>query len=349
MKYFKILLLLLLSITKSEAVPGSILLAADREIKEQALREHPLYQEGIGLALQAAHHRNGLEEQARAKGIHSVKSHGVNHTAEKEKLQKEADRVKEEILKPLREVFEAPSTPRGTEKAKAFFSGMGESVKDTLELPLVLGKFGITVAQSVIEWEDKLGLKSAYEGVKDLFSEAKKDWEDDAAYQARQEAAREYKAKAQAYEKAFNAAHYHTDQAKTAGYISAEALQFVFGSEVFKAGAQGVKAAGKGVLEMKKIAEYAKKIPKNWIKQPSKKGGGIKYVNPKNPGDYIRFSPANLDSKAPMGQQVPYFERLKDGKYLTKEGKWVRPTGLNKEDYHIPQTIFDNLEYAFDF
>jgi hypothetical protein len=112
-------------------------------------------------------------------------------------------------------------------------------VKDTLELLLVLGKFGITVAQSVIEWEDKLGLKSAYEGLKDIISEAKKDWEDDAAYQARQKAAREYKAKAQAYEKAFNAQHYHTDQAKTAGYISAEALQFVFGSEVFKAGARG--------------------------------------------------------------------------------------------------------------
>jgi hypothetical protein len=273
MKYFKILLLLLLSITKSEAVPGSILLAADREIKEQALREHPLYQEGIGLALQAAHHRNGLEEQARAKGIHSVKSHGVNHTAEKEKLQKEADRVKEEILKPLREVFEAPSTPRGTEKAKAFFSGMGESVKDTLELPLVLGKFGITVAQSVIEWEDKLGLKSAYEGVKDLFSEVKKDWEDDAAYQARQKAALEYKAKAQAYEKAFNAEHYHADQAKTAGYISAEALQFVFGEAIFKAGAQGVKAAratknaAKGLQEL--IIKEGKLIGKQLGSDPA--------------------------------------------------------------------------------
>ena len=231
MQLLKILLILLLFPLKSEAVPDSILLAVDREIKEQALREHPLYQEGISLALQAAHHRNGLEEQARFEAIHSVKFHGSDsHAGEKEKLQQEADRVKEEVLKPLREVFEAPSTPRGSDKAKAFFSGMGESVKDTLELPLMLGKFGITAAQSVLEWEDKLGLQSAYEGVKDLFSEAKKDWEDDAAYQVRQEAAREYKAKAQAYEKAFNAAHYHTNQAKTAGYISAEALQFVFGS-----------------------------------------------------------------------------------------------------------------------
>ena len=168
MKLLKILLLLILFQPKSEAVPGSILLAADRGIKEQ---------EGIRLALQAAHHRNSLEDAARYKGIGSVKSHGSDsNVAEKDKLKSEADRVKEDILKPLRKIFEAPSTPRFTEKAKASFSGMGESVKDTLELPLVLGKFGITAAQSVIEWEDKLGLKSVQEAIEALLTQAKHDW-----------------------------------------------------------------------------------------------------------------------------------------------------------------------------
>ncbi len=78
MKYLKILFLLILFQPKSEAVPGSILLTADRAIKEAALREHPLYQEGIRLALQAAHQRNNLEEAARYKGIGSVKSHGLD-------------------------------------------------------------------------------------------------------------------------------------------------------------------------------------------------------------------------------------------------------------------------------
>ena len=133
------LLLCILFHSKSEAVPGSIIFAADSKFKEAALREHSLYQEGIRLALQAAYHRNGLEEQARYKGIGSVKSHVLDsHTAEKDRLKSEADRVKEEVLNPLREVFEAPSTPRGKEKAAAFVSGMGESVKDTLELPLIL-------------------------------------------------------------------------------------------------------------------------------------------------------------------------------------------------------------------
>ena len=198
--------------------------------------------------------------------------------------------------------------------------------------------------------KDIFPILTAYEGVKDLFSEAKKDWEDDAAYQARQKAAREYKAKAQAYEKAFNAAHYHTDQAKTAGYISAEALQFVFGEAIFKAGAQGVKAAGKGVLEMKKIAEYAKKIPKHWIKQPANKGGGIKYVNPKKSNDYIRFMDKNTDYRAPLGQKEPYFIRQKDGnKYLTKEGKWVLEGTVEQYELHIPQSMFDELLQYMDF
>jgi hypothetical protein len=321
-------LLFILFSLKSEAVPGSIILAADREIKEQTLREHPLYQEGIGLALQAAHHRNGLEEQARAKGIHSVKSHVADsHTAEKDKLQKEADRVKEEVVKPLREVFEAPPTPRGSEKAKAFFSGMGESVKDTLELPIILAKLGIKAAESLATWEDKLGLKSAYEGVKDLFSEAKQDWEDDAAYQARQKAAREYKAKAQAYEKAFNAAHYHSDQAKTAGYISAEALQFVFGEVVFKAGAQGVKAAGIGVrnivigdINFKNIksliganpSDIEKLIPSTWIKSPLKKGNGVRYINPSKKGESIMIE-TGWDNAQDLIHSGPYVRITQDG------------------------------------
>ncbi|MFK7899223.1 MAG: hypothetical protein AB8B61_00555 [Cyclobacteriaceae bacterium] len=219
---------------------------------------------------------------------------------------------------------------------------------------ILLGKLGIKAVESAITGEDKLGLKSAYDVVKEVLSEVKKEWEDEAAYKARQKVAREYRTKMQAYEKAFNAAHYHTGQAKTIGYISAEALQFVFGRGIFKEGAQGVKAAGrgaKGVLEMKKISEYAKKIPKNWIKQPANKGVGIKYVNPKNPGDYVRFSPPNLDSRAPAGQRAPYFQRFKDGKALTKDGKWIiDPSHYpDKDVFHLPQAMFGSIESLLDF
>jgi hypothetical protein len=140
------------------------------------------------------------------------------------------------------------------------------------------------------------------------------------------------------------------DNAKTAGYISAEVLQFVFGSEVFKAGAQGVKAAGRAFKESKHLANCIKKMPKNWISQSAKKGGGIKYVNPKKSNDYIRFMNKNTDSRSPLGQREPYFIRIKDGnKYLTKEGKWVLEGTCGQAERHIPQSMFNELLNHMDF
>jgi hypothetical protein len=203
MKYLKILLLLILFNPQSEAVPGSIIFAADREVKEAVLREHTLYQEGIRLALQAAHLRNVYERTSYnmlTSDDYKPLTPGI--LVSSKRFQTNADNLKDEILIPLRKIFEAPSTPRFTEKAKAFFSGMGESVKDTLELPLVLGKFGITAAQSVIEWEDKLGLKSVQEAIEALLTQAKHNWENPAAYEERSKAAKAYTAKVKAYEKA---------------------------------------------------------------------------------------------------------------------------------------------------
>jgi len=92
----------------------------------------------------------------------------------------------------------------------------------------------------------------------------------------------------------------------------------------------------------KLVIRFRTIAPKNWIVMPPKNGKGIKYVNPKNSHDYIRFSPANLSPKAAPGQRGDYFERLKDGKYLTITGEWIE--GGCKETkglYHIPQTSFD--------
>jgi hypothetical protein len=73
-------------------------------------------------------------------------------------------------------------------------------------------------------------------------------------------------------------------------------------------------------------------------------------VNPQNTGDYIRFSAENLDPRAPLGQKLPYFERWRDGKCLTKQGKWVHPNELlHKEDIHIPQTMLTELAHLLDF
>ncbi len=87
-----------------------------------------------------------------------------------------------------------------------------------------------------------------------------------------------------------------------------------------------------------------KNIPENWILQTTKKGLGTKYVNPANVGDYLRFSNANIDPRAPLGQKVPYFQRWKDGKCLTKSGTWVYLDELdNRKDIHIPQKHVCNV------
>jgi len=94
------------------------------------------------------------------------------------------------------------------------------------------------------------------------------------------------------------------------------------------------------VLRLKN--KIPKKVPENWLIKASKNKKGIKYVNPKNSHDYIRFSSKNLDSRAPLGQKAPYFQRYLDGKALTKDGKWVIPKNHpNKSDFHIPQKCYD--------
>ena len=91
------------------------------------------------------------------------------------------------------------------------------------------------------------------------------------------------------------------------------------------------------------------KAPKSWVSRATKNNKGTKYVNPKNPGDYIRFSPPNLDPRAPLGQKVHYSQRWKDGKVLTKSGEWVIKTkDLPKESYHIPQSMFEQFKHLLD-
>jgi SPP1 gp7 family putative phage head morphogenesis protein len=74
-------------------------------------------------------------------------------------------------------------------------------------------------------------------------------------------------------------------------------------------------------------------IPKHWQKMPSKKGEGVRYVDPKNPKyNEVRIQrgdPASSNS----GQRQDYVTWKKDGHYLDKYGKRVPRKSL---DAHIP-------------
>jgi len=58
----------------------------------------------------------------------------------------------------------------------------------------------------------------------------------------------------------------------------------------------------------------------------------------------------NPDHRAHIGQREAYFIRQKDGnKYLTKDGKWVIEGTVDKSEWHIPQSMFDELVPYMDF
>jgi hypothetical protein len=60
-------------------------------------------------------------------------------------------------------------------------------------------------------------------------------------------------------------------------------------------------------------------IPANWTSQPSKKNGGMEYIDPNNPGNRVRVMPANPNSQFPS-QQVPYVRHQRNGQPLDSNG-----------------------------
>ena len=82
------------------------------------------------------------------------------------------------------------------------------------------------------------------------------------------------------------------------------------------------KLSGNGNYDKK-----PKNIPEDWVPSPSDKGGGTKYVNPKNPHDSVRVMPGNKNSPNPA-QQNPYVKRMKNGKALDVNGNPVSPDSV---------------------
>ncbi len=77
-------------------------------------------------------------------------------------------------------------------------------------------------------------------------------------------------------------------------------------------------------------------IPKSWTAKPSKKGGGVQYVDPKNPHNRVRVMPGKPSSPN-IAQRKPYVKKQINGKFYDKNGKVV-PGG--SRDAHIPLDDF---------
>ena len=72
--------------------------------------------------------------------------------------------------------------------------------------------------------------------------------------------------------------------------------------------------------------------PRHWIAKPTRKGGGIRYINPANPHDQVRVMPGDPNSPHPV-QQTPYVKRMKDGAAYDAAGQVV---DARSAEAHIP-------------
>ena len=77
-------------------------------------------------------------------------------------------------------------------------------------------------------------------------------------------------------------------------------------------------------------------VPEDWIREESRKGEGIKYVDPNNEHNYVRISRGNPDSSN-LGQQQDYVRWQKNGQSLDKNGRVVPSDSLES---HIPLKDF---------
>lgn len=120
-----------------------------------------------------------------------------------------------------------------------------------------------------------------------------------------------------------------------AGGLGGDIVWGSLGAICVGSGACEIAAVGAGVAAVAALIIYSVRhpvIPGDWVKQPSRKGGGEVYVNPKNPGDRIRIMPGNPASPFPA-QRRPYWKDQRNGKCYDVKGGEV-PCG--SEAAHIP-------------
>jgi SPP1 gp7 family putative phage head morphogenesis protein len=98
--------------------------------------------------------------------------------------------------------------------------------------------------------------------------------------------------------------------------------------------AKVIKATGK--IFNDPISKRPEGVPKDWVKMPSNKGGGYKYVKPGTKGNTdVRVQKGDPNRTNPL-QKQDYVRWKKDGKWLDKYGK----PSTDEVETHIPLDEF---------
>jgi hypothetical protein len=77
-------------------------------------------------------------------------------------------------------------------------------------------------------------------------------------------------------------------------------------------------------------------IPENWRIRPTRGEGGVRFFDPRNPGNSVRIMPGNPNSPFP-NSQVPYVRWQLNGQALDVNGN---PVPRDTPDAHIPLQNF---------
>ena len=108
------------------------------------------------------------------------------------------------------------------------------------------------------------------------------------------------------------------------------------------AGADG--GGGKTVLnQVENVLDSAgKNVPHGWGMKPSKNGGGMRFIDPKNEHNSIRYMPGDPKSPYPNSQN-PYVRMQRNGQALDKSGNIVPK---NAPEAHIPLEEFSGWPFT---
>jgi RHS repeat-associated protein len=99
-----------------------------------------------------------------------------------------------------------------------------------------------------------------------------------------------------------------------------------------KLGSASAKVAARGVVPKPGTRVRPTGVPENWRVRPSDSPGGVKYSDPKNPGNQVRVEQGNPNSPYPSSRE-PYVRDLRNGQYRDVQGNVVP---RNDPAGHIP-------------
>ena len=236
--------------------------------QEAFLKSHPLYQKIIKLGIDAMALRERAEKKAEFCDLSAncAAAEGLKNRESREaakQYQAEADEIYKDIIQPLREILNLPSTPRAGRRAAAFGQGAVESLRGTAQMILVdLPTLVVKGAVSLVKWEDKLGIKEGCANLKQwwkaLSDQAQQPWETREEYQARMQAVEKVKKREKRYRRFADARNYHLSQAQKEGYMITELLQLCYGVELVKVAGNLPKLVVRGRKRMQAAAKALK-------------------------------------------------------------------------------------------